>query len=54
MDTSGFSEVLTALERRQFGERITLFQFDASDRIFTVFVTTANEILGCIRVVKKL
>jgi hypothetical protein len=51
--TSGFANVIMALEQRPVDERIMLFHFSAEDRIFTVFVTSSDEILGCVRVARE-
>ena len=52
-DTSGFADVLLALGQRPSDERITLFHFSTADQMFTVFTSSSDEILGCIRVTQR-
>ena len=50
IETSGFDETLDALEHRDPDELVSLAHFATPNRVYTVFVSPARDIIGCIRV----
>jgi hypothetical protein len=52
VDTAGFSDAVSALEKEAEDTRVELFHFKAPGKVFTVFAV-GERVLGCIRVSRQ-